>query len=65
MDDMTWNDLLARISKMSPEEREQAVIVHTEVLDGFHGCTGFGICKEGDTADGVLDLGQLYLEVDG
>lgn len=62
---LTWNDLLIRLQEMSAERLRDNISVYTEVLDEFYPVAGFGISKEGDVADGVLDHGHLYLEVDG
>ena len=64
-DMLQWKDLLERLQQMSPDELEGTVTVHTQVLDEFHGCTGFGVSSFGGAADGVLDHGHMYLEIDG
>ena len=64
-DMLTWNDLLKRLNEMSTDELEYTATVHEKELNEFYGVTGFGVSKDGDAADGVLDRGQLYLEVDG
>ena len=64
-DFLTWNDLLKRLNEMSADELENTATVHAMVLDEFSGVTGFGVSRDGDAADGVLDYGQLYLKVDG
>lgn len=61
---LTWKDLLARLQEMNAEELEQTATVQTTVLEEFYGVTGFGVCKDGDAADGILDEGHLYMEVD-
>ena len=61
---LTWKDLLVRLQEMDADELEQTATVRTVVLDEFYGVVGFGVCSDGDAADGILDEGHLYMEVD-
>ena len=64
-DMLTWNDVLKQLQKMSAERLEDTATIHTQELDEFYGITGFGVSKDGDAADSVLDHGHLYFQVDG
>ena len=64
-DMLQWKDLLLRLQKMSADELEDTATIYTQELDEFYGITGIGVSKDGDAADGVLDHGHLYFQVDG
>ena len=64
-DMLTWNDLLERLKRLPAERLEDTATVHAGGLNEFYPVEGFGVSKDGDAADGVLDHGHLYLEVDG
>jgi len=60
---LTWKDLQTRLQKLSADELEQTATVK-DGFNEFYGVTGIGVSKDGDEADGVLDHGHLYLEID-
>lgn len=58
----TWNDLLNHIQEMSAEDRDQNATIQLS-FDEFIMVQGWGISKDGDGADGILDHGHHYLVV--
>jgi len=62
---LTWNDLLIQLQEMSAEELSQNATIYMQGLDEFYPVIEMGRSKDGDAADGILDHGHVYLEVDG
>ena len=64
---MTYRELLSRLKMCSEEQLDQNVTAHNAVLDEFFPVSGFFATRKEDydSADGILDVGHLYLETDG
>lgn len=62
---LTWRDLVTKLVELSEEQLNETATVHGAVLDEYSPLTGFGVSKDGDPADGILDEGHLYLEYEG
>lgn len=57
---LTWNDIQTRILEMSYEELSQDATIQI-ASEEFIAVQGWGKSKDGDSADGILDSGHLYL----
>lgn len=62
---LTWKDVLNQLLTMTNDELADNATVHVGGLDEFYPIYGIGTSKDGDAADGILDYGHLYLEIDG
>lgn len=59
----TWQDLLNWLQTELPAEQLQDTATVRDGLDEFWGVTGTEVSKDGDPADGILDAGHHYLEL--
>ena len=64
MEYLCWNELLTRLQEMSAKELMDTATVRVCGFDEFYPVSGFEVSKAGDAADGILDHGHLYLEID-
>ena len=65
MEMLTWKNVLDQLLTMTNCELADHATVHVEGLDEFYPVHGIGVSKDGDAADGTLDHGHIYLEIDG
>ena len=64
MANLTWQDILIRLLKMTNDDLAQPATINVIgvcATDQFYGVFVFGTSKDGDVADGILDHGQHYL----
>lgn len=59
---LTWGDVLVHLQQLSAEDLEDTATVLSD-SDEFLGVRRFGTSKEGDAADGILDEGHIYMDI--